>query len=60
MLVLSRKKGESIIIRTLFEEIEVMYVDNYEGRIKVGITAPQSVNIVRKEIDRANDHEKRG
>lgn len=47
MLVLTRKKGETIIIG---EEIEVTVLDIKGDNIKIGISAPKSVSIVRKEI----------
>ncbi len=48
MLVLSRKKGEAVIID---ESIEVVIVDVSEnGKVRLGINAPSEVSIVRKEI----------
>ncbi len=47
MLVLSRKKGQSIIIR---EDIEVKILDIKGGYVSVGITAPQDVNVFRLEL----------
>lgn len=47
MLILSRKKGQSIIINN---NIEIV-VSAIEGdQIKIGIIAPPSVNVVRKEV----------
>ncbi|BBI36146.1 carbon storage regulator CsrA [Cohnella abietis] len=47
MLILSRKKGQSIIID---DEIEV-FVIGYEGdQVKIGINAPSQVKIYRKEV----------
>lgn len=47
MLVLKRKIGESIIIG---EDIEIKVVDIGDGRVKIGIEAPKSVEIMRKEV----------
>lgn len=47
MLILNRKIGESIIIG---EDIEVTILEVSEGRVKVGIEAPEDINILRKEI----------
>jgi len=48
MLVLSRKKGDAVIID---EKIEVIIVDVSEnGKVRLGINAPSDVSIVRKEI----------
>jgi carbon storage regulator len=48
MLVLGRRKGEAIKIGG---DIEVMVVDIDGAIVKVGITAPPDVNIVRDELD---------
>jgi carbon storage regulator len=47
MLVLSRKKGESIVIQDQIE-LTILSVDG--DTVKVGITAPKHVDIFRKEI----------
>ncbi|MPM78962.1 Translational regulator CsrA [bioreactor metagenome] len=47
MLVLSRKEGESFFIG---DEIEVFVLDVQGDRIKVGIKAPDSIKIIRKEL----------
>ncbi len=47
MLVLSRKKGESIVIG---DNIEVSVVDIQAEQIKLAITAPRSITVHRKEI----------
>ncbi|GIO67582.1 carbon storage regulator CsrA [Paenibacillus sp. JTLBN-2024] len=47
MLVLSRKRGESILINN---EIEI-FVASVDGEsVKLGIKAPESVVILRKEL----------
>lgn len=47
MLALSRKVGESIIINN---NVELTILEVKGDQIKVGITAPKSVPIYRKEI----------
>lgn len=47
MLVLTRKVGQSILIN---ENIEVCILEVSEGAIKIGINAPKSVKVLRKEI----------
>ena len=47
MLALSRKKKESIIIDN---NIEVTVLDIKGDQIKLGISAPKSVPVYRKEV----------
>jgi carbon storage regulator len=47
MLILSRRKGESIIIG---DNIEISVIDVQGDIIKIGIDAPRSVSVHRKEI----------
>ncbi|MCQ2911299.1 MAG: carbon storage regulator CsrA [Clostridia bacterium] len=47
MLVLSRKKGESIVIG---DEIEVSIVDIQAEQVKLAINAPRHISVHRKEI----------
>ncbi len=47
MLILSRKKEESIIID---DNIEIMVVHIDEDKVKLGIKAPRNIEIHRKEI----------
>lgn len=54
MLVLSRKWGESFLIG---DDIEVFILDVQNDRVKVGISAPENIKIMRKElkeIEKAN------
>ena len=52
MLILSRKTGQSLILTTdAGEVIEVMISDIRSGpTVRVGIEAPKSVQIWRKEV----------
>ena len=47
MLALSRKKDESIIINN---NIEVTIIEVKGDQVKVGVTAPKSVPVYRKEV----------
>lgn len=47
MLALSRKKDESIIINN---DIEVTVLEVKGEQVKIGISAPKSVPIYRKEV----------
>lgn len=47
MLVLTRKKGQSII---LGDEIEFTILDVIGDQIKIGINAPKDIAIYRKEV----------
>ena len=47
MLALSRKAGESIIINN---DIEIVVLDVKGEQVKIGINAPKTVPIFRKEI----------
>lgn len=47
MLVISRKKGESILIG---HNIEINVVKIDENTVKLAIDAPKSITILRKEL----------
>ena len=47
MLVLARKKGQSIVIN---DNIEVVIVDIQKDVIRLGIKAPESISVFRKEL----------
>ncbi len=47
MLALSRKKDESIIINN---NIEITVIEVKGEQVKIGITAPKSVPVYRKEV----------
>ncbi|MFC7678563.1 carbon storage regulator CsrA [Paenibacillus sp. GCM10028914] len=47
MLVLSRKKGESVVIQ---DEIEVTILGVDGDNVRIGISAPKNMDIFRKEI----------
>lgn len=47
MLIITRKKGESLMIG---DDIEIFISKIDDGSVKIGINAPKSVNILRKEL----------
>ena len=47
MLALSRKKDEAIVINN---DIEVTIIEVKGDQVKIGITAPKSVPVYRKEV----------
>lgn len=47
MLVLTRKKGESILIG---DNIEIVITEVNGDQIKLGINAPKNLQIIRKEL----------
>jgi carbon storage regulator len=47
MLVLTRRKGESIMIG---EQIEITVTDVRGDKVRLGINAPKSVPVHRKEV----------
>ena len=49
MLVLSRKKGEDIVIGTPPDQITIKIVDIRDGRVNVGIEAARTIPVYRKE-----------
>lgn len=56
MLVLTRRPGESI---TMGEEIVVTVLEVNGSQVRVGITAPRRVQVLREEIYRAMQEENR-
>lgn len=47
MLIITRKKGESLMIG---DDIEIIVSKIDDGSVKIGIKAPQNVEILRKEL----------
>lgn len=54
MLVIGRKKGESLLIG---DDIEITVVRVEEGNVKLAISAPRSITILRKELYNAVQEE---
>ncbi len=48
MLVIRRKAGESVLIG---DHIEVQVTEIAGNRVKLGITAPKEVLVLRKEVE---------
>ena len=47
MLILTRKKGESIVIG---DDIEITVLELEEDQVRIGINAPKNISVHRKEI----------
>lgn len=47
MLALSRKKDEAIIINN---DIEITIIEVKGDQVKIGVTAPKSIPVYRKEV----------
>ena len=47
MLVLSRRKDESIMVG---EDVEVTIIDVRGNKVRLGISAPRSIPVHRKEV----------
>ena len=47
MLILTRKKGESIVIS---DNIEIQIINIEDGKVKIGIEAPKEVSVFRSEV----------
>lgn len=58
MLVLSRKKSETIVLPEL--GIEITIVEIRGDKVKVGIEADKSITVHRKEVHEAIERNKRG
>ena len=56
MLVLTRRPGESI---TIGDDIVVTVVAANGGQVRLGITAPRAVQVLREEIYKAMQEENR-
>jgi len=54
MLVIGRKKGESILIG---DDIEITVVKLDDGQVKLAISAPKEVLVLRKELYREVEEE---
>lgn len=52
MLILTRKVGQAIIIG---EDIEIKILEIVDGQIKLGITAPKNISVLRKELIEIKD-----
>ena len=55
MLVLSRQKDESIMVG---DDVEITIVDVRGDKVRLGISAPRSISVHRKEVYEAIQREK--
>lgn len=56
MLVLTRKLGEAVCIG---DDVQVRVIRLGGGRVRLGITAPVEVRVVREEVMKATDAERK-
>lgn len=56
MLILTRKIGQSLIIG---DDVEIKVVGIDGDNIKIGISAPKNVTVVRKELLEVKDENKK-
>lgn len=60
MLVLSRRQGESLVIKTSDGNIEITVLDKRGNAIRAGIEAPRKCAIYRRELmQNANNNDTR-
>lgn len=59
MLVLSRMRDESIVIGEGDNKVEITIVDVRGDKVRLGIEAPKSISVHRKEIYEAIQREKK-
>jgi carbon storage regulator len=52
MLVISRKKDESILIG---DDIKITVIETHDGRVRIGVSAPKEVRIIRAEAKEASE-----
>jgi len=57
MLVLTRCKDQSIMVG---EDVEVVIVDVRGGKVRLGITAPKTIPVHRREVYEAIHREETG
>jgi len=58
MLVLTREKDESIVIGTGDDKVEITIVDVRGDKVRLGIIAPRTVSVHRREVYDAIQQEK--
>jgi len=58
MLVLTRQKDESIVIGTGDDKVEITIVDVRGDKVRLGIIAPRTVSVHRREVYDAIQQEK--
>jgi carbon storage regulator CsrA len=50
MLVLSRRRQEAIVIKTLEGDLRVVLLEAEKGRARLGIEAPRGCTVLREEL----------
>ena len=61
MLVLDRKAQQSIILNYDGIIVEIKVIEVQRDRVKIGISAPKEIVILRKELlERGDDNQRKG
>jgi carbon storage regulator len=50
MLVLSRKKNQSLLIKGKDGDIRIVLIESDKGKVRLGIEAPKGYSIIREEL----------
>lgn len=50
MLVISRKKGEAILLKSKDGDVRIVLIEMERGRVRLGIEAPKGHTIIREEL----------
>jgi carbon storage regulator len=58
MLILSRKKGESLVLSFDGGEIEVTVAEVAGDKVRLGVKAPDDVSVLRAELKHTADENK--
>lgn len=58
MLILSRKKGEALVLGTPGGEIELTVVEVAGDKVRLGIKAPGDVSVLRAELKQTAEENK--
>ncbi|WOC31284.1 MULTISPECIES: carbon storage regulator [Caproicibacterium] len=56
MLILSRRQNESLLIESSDGVIELVVTEITPGQVRLGIQAPQTCKILRKELAQTMQH----
>lgn len=59
MLVLTRKRGEGLVLRLGGHRVMLEILGSSRGRTRIGICAPREIEVLRKELDRVGEVEAR-
>lgn len=55
MLVLTRKKGDKIIIQFNDQQVDIMVTEIGKGQVKLGVNAQKEIKVFRSELVEGNN-----